>query len=235
MPTQPESDPDALIARLIAERPPMHVAGDRTLTDYGINERTMAFLKSHVRPGNRTIETGSGLSTIMFLLLGAEHTAISPDGGEPARIRSYCDAHGISAQRYTPIVGNSESVLPQLSTEPAFDLALVDGNHAFPAPAIDWFYLTRLLKDGGIIIVDDVQLWPCRIVADFLDAEEVWQPLLRTNRMAAYRLLKRPEAVLSRWWGQQPYVVLHSNTGIKSAVKRSIFYWRQRLARSGDG
>jgi Methyltransferase domain len=219
-------DIDERIARLVAERPTLHTRGDR-LVDYGINPYLIAFLRRHLTAGERTIETGSGISTLIFLLMGSEHTAISPDPEEPDRIRAYCAQHGIPSDRYTPIVGGSETVLPALPRTPPFDVAFIDGNHSFPAPAIDWFYLTRVLKKNAILIVDDLQLWPCRMLADFMDEEEVWERLARSERAAAYRLLDEPEVVLGRWFGAQPYVRRRSKSWNRLRVEKQFY----RLAR----
>ena len=216
-------DVDNMIADLCSERPALHVDGDRNLADYGIDHHLASFLRSNLSAGQRSIETGSGISTIVFLLLGTKHTAVSPDEGEPERIRSYCEEHNISLQHYSPVVAASETFLPTLEQTTPFDLALVDGNHAFPAPCIDWFYLTRVLRKGGIMVVDDTQLWPCRVLADFLDAEEVWQQLVRTERVATYRLLAEPSEVLSRWWGQQPDVMRHSKPNLWARVSQLFF------------
>lgn len=74
-----------------------------------------------------------------------------------------------------------------------------------------------MLNKGGIMIIDDVHLWTGRILADFLDAEEVWRRLTRTNRFAMYRLLVEAPVVLSRWWEQQPLLVRRSGVGERIA------------------
>jgi predicted O-methyltransferase YrrM len=197
---------DGKIEELLRAQPALHIDGSGNCVNYGVDFQLISQVRQHVRPGHHTLETGSGISTITFLLLGAEHRSVSPDGGEAERIREYCREHGIDSSRYTPLVGRSEEILPTLVGEPRLDLALVDGNHAFPAPCIDWFYATRILKRGGVMLIDDIGLWSGKIVADFLDHEDVWERLERTDRFAAYRLLADAEEVLARWWGQQPLV-----------------------------
>ena len=67
-----------------------------------------------------------------------------------------------------------------------------------------------MLRTGGVAIVDDLQLWSGRIVADFLDEEPVWERVVRTPRFGVYRLLADARTVLARWWGLQPFVTRHS-------------------------
>jgi hypothetical protein len=204
---------DARIERLVANPPLLHRDGAGNPANYGIDPLLVPYLREYVRPGGNTMETGSGISTIVFLLLGACHSSVTPNGDEAERILGYCREHGIPTKTYTPIVARSELALPALADEPRLEVALVDGNHAFPVPCLDWFYLTRILKQGGVMIVDDIQLWSGKILADFLCAEDPWQRLARTPRFAVYRLLATPDETLGRWWGQQPYVIRHSRSG----------------------
>jgi predicted O-methyltransferase YrrM len=57
------------------------------------------------------------------------------------------------------IVSRSELALPRLLEEGrTFDLAFIDGNHRFDGVFLDLIYLGRLVRAGGIIILDDYQL-----------------------------------------------------------------------------
>ncbi len=51
----------------------------------------------------------------------------------------------------------SEIALPKLLSEnKTYDFAFIDGWHTFDHTLIDFFYLNRMLKIGGIIVIDDV-------------------------------------------------------------------------------
>jgi methyltransferase family protein len=53
----------------------------------------------------------------------------------------------------------SQTVFPRLLAEGRqFDLAFIDGNHRFEAVFLDLIYAGRLVKEGGVVFVDDVQL-----------------------------------------------------------------------------
>ncbi len=52
---------------------------------------------------------------------------------------------------------------------------LIDGGHGFPTPYVDWFYTAGKLKKGGFLIVDDVGLWSCQILRDFLIEQPHWE------------------------------------------------------------
>ena len=53
----------------------------------------------------------------------------------------------------------SQIILPAfLKEQRQFDLAFVDGNHRFDSVFLDLFYLGRLVRKGGIVILDDYNL-----------------------------------------------------------------------------
>lgn len=69
----------------------------------------------------------------------------------------------------------SQIVLPRLLADGRrFDLAFLDGNHRFEAVFLDLIYSGRLLKEGGIVFVDDTQLPGVRRAVDFCVANLGW-------------------------------------------------------------
>jgi predicted O-methyltransferase YrrM len=69
----------------------------------------------------------------------------------------------------------SQIVLPRLLAEGRrFDLAFLDGNHRFEGVFLDLIYSGRLLKEGGIVFVDDTQLAGVRRAVDFCVANLGW-------------------------------------------------------------
>jgi predicted O-methyltransferase YrrM len=50
------------------------------------------------------------------------------------------------------------------------DLTFLDGNHRFEGVFLDLIYSGRLLKEGGIIFVDDAQLPGVQRAIDFCTA-----------------------------------------------------------------
>ena len=84
----------------------------------------------------------------------------------------------------------SEIALPQFLKEGRrFDLAFVDGNHRFDGVFLDLFYLGRLVRKGGILILDDYNLPGVRRAVSFFlanlgwtveDAIEAYAVVLRT-------------------------------------------------------
>lgn len=69
----------------------------------------------------------------------------------------------------------SEIALPQFLKEGRrFDLGFVDGNHRFDGVLLDLFYLGRLVRKGGILILDDYNLPGVRRAVSFFLANLGW-------------------------------------------------------------
>jgi len=88
--------------------------------------------------GARTLETGCGISTVLFAMWASEHVSIVPWPREAEACQEYLQERG-HPDNVTFEVGWSDEVLPRL-TGPPLDLVLVDGGHGFPAPIVDWYF-----------------------------------------------------------------------------------------------
>jgi hypothetical protein len=189
------------LADLLASAPGIHGSGEVT---YGLSEDTLRFLDDAVTSGSETLETGAGLSTLLFACKGAAHTCITPSAGEVERLRRHCADRGVSTGRVRFVVGESQRALPGLDA-PArgLDLVLIDGGHGFPVPFVDWLFTAPRLRVGGLLVVDDTQLWTGEVLRDFLLSESAWRPEATFSHGCAFR--KVSDDVLKEW-NLQPYV-----------------------------
>jgi predicted O-methyltransferase YrrM len=178
-----------VLDRLLAERPTLHGGGDTAGTvDWGLDGPVLEWLASTVRPGWTTLETGCGYSTIVLADCGAEHVVLSPSGDEHETIRRWCAGAGVDLGSVRFVVATSQDGLPALPAA-ELDLVLIDGDHAFPYPVLDFFHGGRLLRDGGLLVIDDVQLPGPRLVADFCRTEELagrWRAVTRLGRTEVF-------------------------------------------------
>jgi hypothetical protein len=171
---------------------------------YGINAVFARELFLRLKPGMKTLETGSGISTIVFALVGTSHTAVTPETGEADGLKQYAQTAGIDLSLTTFAVAPSEQFLPTFKSSD-LDLVLIDGKHAFPWPAIDWFYTADCLKTGGLMILDDTHLNSVRLVTDFMDVDPHWQfEASPGGRTSIYRKLGGPVHDLA--WYMQPWM-----------------------------
>jgi predicted O-methyltransferase YrrM len=193
---------DPKVESLLNSCPAVH--GDVT---YGLDTDTLRFIDLHVFADSRTLETGSGLSTLLFAYKNSHHTCVTPWQLEATRISRHCVDHGIRTDRLTFAVGSSDEVLPRLLHEGPLDLVLIDGGHGFPLPFVDWLYSAPRLKIGGMLVVDDTHLWTGTVLRDFLSSDPDWKLEASFARGAAFRKINE---FRNKEWSEQPYVLKQS-------------------------
>lgn len=177
-----------IVERLLADRPSFHAGGT---VRWNSMPETLRMIAKSVRDGSRTLETGSGASTVVFAACGAHHTAISPDGREHERVREYCRSIGVDDSRLTFIAGFSDQELPALCKERVFDAAYIDGAHEFPYPEVDWHFVSRALKIGGVLLMDDVPIPAVAPVFRHMRLEPQWRfEGILDHRAAAFTLVR---------------------------------------------
>lgn len=54
--------------------------------------------------------------------------------------------------------GETKDTLPRYRFENELDLTLLDGPHAYPLPQIEFAYLFPWIRQGGWLVVDDIQI-----------------------------------------------------------------------------
>jgi hypothetical protein len=181
-----------IVDRLLRDLPIFHAHGTE---QWDASPGTLRAIQQAVYEGIQTLETGCGASTVVFAAQGARHTVISVDGEEHDRVRAYLRRIGIDDSRLVSIVGWSDRILPDLCLcrERFLDVALIDGAHAFPYPAVDWHYITRAMKVGGKLLFDDIPIPACAYVFRFMQSDPHWHlDAILKNRAAVFTLVNEP-------------------------------------------
>jgi Methyltransferase domain len=196
----------ALTRRILASPPVVHPEAPNKSV-WSTDDRCYEFMAAQVKPGWRTLETGVGVSTALFAAWGCDHLAIVPYADEAKSIEAYCSEMGIDTSRLTFDLRASEFALPSLAERgPApLDLVFIDGAHAFPFPVIDWFYGAGMLRRGGVVVFDDVQLPAVVSLLDsYVDPDDRWRPMeMASGKWRAYRRLS--EGSLSEHESRQEF------------------------------
>lgn len=111
-----------------------------------------------------TIEVGCahGLSSLHICEAlrgrdGAHHTIIDPFQNTNYNGLGVHHLNKAGIDFYEWVEEKSEFALPKLAKERpgTFDLAFIDGMHTFDHTLIDAFYSLRLLRVGGVLVIDD--------------------------------------------------------------------------------
>lgn len=174
---------------------------------WGIKPEVLEWIAEHAGPGQNTLETGSGHSTLIFAAAGANHTAISPAPQEHRRIAAWCDEHGVPSHNVRFLAEFSQDVLPGLTSEGELDIVLIDGAHAFPFPFLDWYYTAPRVRPGGYVMVDDTHLITGKILAEFMAMEESagrWKTAAVIGKTSIFEKLSE-EVFGPGEWRAQPY------------------------------
>ena len=220
-----ERDPHAVYETLMREQPKLH--GRRTeeryevaVFNWALQPAVLEWISRNVRPGLRTLETGCGYSTVLFAAGGCAHEAVSPFAEEHACINEWCREHGISTAGVTYHAAASQRVLPAMAPAP-LDLVLIDGDHAVPAPFIDYYYTADRVVRGGLMLVDDTQLRSVQQLCDFLDDEQGrWEVVEQVVRTRIYRKLVDGRVAEGVHFRQQPFVTKPLEPSPLSRVRR---------------
>lgn len=208
------------LQELLKDSPKLHRIGSEPVS-YRLADRALHFIDQNVNENSRTLETGAGISTVLFAIKEANHTSVVPDPDLVSRISSYCARMMVSVERINFLIDKSERTLPTLAIE-QLDLVLIDGRHAFPTPFIDWYYTADKLRVGGMVMIDDTQLWTGHALKRFLIQEPEWELVEDVSARTAI-FMKQKEYNHEKWWGQQAYVVQKSKRLIGiSEVRQAV-------------
>jgi hypothetical protein len=190
-----------VVQHLLTDRPAFHMGGE---AHWDALPGTLRWIRESVTDGSHTVETGVGASTVVFASCGAHHTAISPDPTEHQLVREYCERIGVDHSRVTFIAGLSDDVLPAtLGRERTLDTAFIDGAHSFPFPEVDWYYITRAMKVGGKLLLDDVPIPAVTPVFRHMSLEPNWRlDGIFDDRTAAFTMTAVPAPEM---WTDQPF------------------------------
>jgi len=207
------------------ERPPVHTTPKGEFRCVGLGTESLEFIFNNMQPGSVTLETGCGLSTLVFGLTGCHHTAIVPNKSHIQETIKSAEKLGVSLDYVTFIPQRSETYLPTLSSAQKLDAILIDGGHAFPIPMIDWYYTQKQLKESGILIVDDVHLKTVSILYEFLKRQPEWQEI-RQHQKTVFFQKNEESGHDNEWdfWRSQPY-----NTNFRAKFSQLLTSIKARL------
>jgi predicted O-methyltransferase YrrM len=125
----------------------------------------------------RTIEVGLALGMSALFLCrallerGGRHVAIDPfqrESWNGAGLRALREA-GVG--RIVELIEEeSQLALPRLVREGReFDFGFVDGDHRFEGVFLDLYFMTRLVRPGGLVVVDDMWMSAVRLAVAYVE------------------------------------------------------------------
>jgi hypothetical protein len=201
---------------ILKDRPFLHRDRDGNPKDGGLNrqmgERFIAELSALDRP--RIAETGTGLSTLVFLALDPEIViSVSPAPELHERTRAEATARGIDLAPLRFVDDRSETALPLLALVEGveIDAGFIDGNHGWPAVFVDFCYLNRMLRPGGLMFIDDVQVYAvAQLVCLLREQTPHYEFVSIDSKMATFR--KGLDLPYLPDWRMEPFITSNTAT-----------------------
>lgn len=215
---------------LVGKKPGIHAWHPGELSFFSLPEDVLDYIASLTDQSTWSLETGLGASTIVFTARQGHHICITPATDEIERISSFFAENGVSTDRLAFEPDYSELALPRMELH-SLDVVLIDGRHGFPAPMIDWYYTCRHLKVGGILIVDDIDLWPVQLLIEYLSSSPAWKVDRTFNRTVSYRRIADGDECAE--WVNQPNVGTKTTALHGRLMREQRLKTARRLVRSG--
>ncbi len=118
----------------------------------------------------------------------ARHIVIDPSQNDPSEPWNGIGLKNLERAGFRAMVEfhekPSQVVLPELETRGTqLDFAFVDGWHTFDHTLVDFFYIDRMLKVGGIMIFDDTDVPPVHKVCRFVATNRAYRVVGSTGEM----------------------------------------------------
>ena len=128
----------------------------------------------------------------MLFLEPSRLISIAPDAQLFQRIRSFCRESGISVSAIEQHTDQSQWVLPRLAADnrlvdPCLDFALIDGCHGWPTAFVELEYTNFMLRKGGYLMIDDVQLHSEKEMARLLSEHPTFSLVLDLGKSLVFR------------------------------------------------
>jgi predicted O-methyltransferase YrrM len=128
-----------------------------------------------------------------------------PEGGSHIALDPFQSSlwHGVGEAQARRLPGKKFSYLEEYSIHALsdfirageqFDFIFIDGAHRFDDVLVDFYLADKVLKPGGVMVLDDIWMASILTVANFVSSNRAYQPIRhRSTRMSAYRKLKEDD------------------------------------------
>lgn len=151
-----------------------------------------------------SLETGCGKSTLLFSHLSRHHMVFAMDCDENGNFKTTQNSPLLNSPAVEFIEGPTQRTLRDRRFAHLIDVALIDGPHGYPFPELEYYVIYPLLKPGGILIVDDIQIPTIRNMFNVLKCDEMFSLTEVVGTTAFFRRTDKPtfNPYGDGWWLQ---------------------------------
>lgn len=153
----------------------------------------------------RSIETGTGKSSLLFSHLSRHHLVYTIDDPVEGSLRKVRESPLLRREGVEFVIGPTQVTLRDRPLSDGIELALIDGPHAFPFPELEYFAIYPRLATGAYLILDDVHIPTLGHLFSVISEDEMFETVdvLRTTA-----ILRRTSAPTfppdgDTWWRQR--------------------------------
>jgi methyltransferase family protein len=155
---------------------------------------------------HHSVETGTGKTTLLFSHLSAHHTVFAKDdSGDGDSLHVVRESPILRKEGVEFVVGPTQRTLPRHDFRDKLQLVLIDGPHGYPFPDLEYYYLYPQVGEGGLLILDDINIPTVFNLFSFLREDRMFELIEVVETTAFFR---RTEDQLldpfgDGWWLQQ--------------------------------
>ena len=213
-PTMDRPGLSEVLAQIIEVSPSLHSA-----TTFPANVLGAIARHASRRLIERSAETGSGASTLLFSHLSEHHTVFALDGGSGS-VGNVISSPLLRENVVRFVEGPTQQTLPRQRFEEKFQAILLDGPHGYPFPDLEYFFLYPHLDTGGLLILDDIHIPTINHLFQFLRRDAMFDLDEVVHTTAFFTRSEAPtfDPLGDGWWRQ-------------GANRKTLFryLWKQRL------
>lgn len=191
-----------------------------------VSNKMLRAITRHVRNMGvieHSLETGSGRTTLLFSHLSKDHLVFALNAGES--VSKVLSSELFYGETVTYIEGSTQKTLPQFHFSNKLELALIDGPHGYPFPDLEYFYIYPLIKEKGLLLIDDIKIPSVRRMFDMIKADRMFQLVdIVDGNMAFFRRTNAPliDPFGDSWWLQGYNQAYYQQVMLKVAVIKRL-------------
>ncbi len=217
---------DQVMESIIALPEDWHGAGS-------MSEKTLRHLTKvlgEMQPINYSVETGSGKTTLLFSHASTNHKTFALDSGNGS-ISNVKASPIFNAEHVTFVEGPTQITMPAFDFDQPIDVALIDGPHGYPFPDLEYYHLYHHIREGGLLLLDDIQIPTIKNIHRTLEADDMWDLLEVVDNLSFFRRTAHEGVSPTEdgWWKQGLNRELYERNS-KPPVPPTVL---QRVARKG--
>jgi predicted O-methyltransferase YrrM len=151
----------------------------------------------------RSVETGTGKTTLLLSHLSERHTVFALDMGDSLTVTRNSEL--LNRARVEFVEGPTQRTVPAYRFTEPLDFVLIDGPHGYPYPEMEYWVFYQHIREGGLLVIDDIHIPTIHRLFEFLREERMFELVEVVESTAFFRRTAAPlfDPYGDGWWLQQ--------------------------------